>query len=62
LAGSLFAKDWWVFEFWRYVFVRREVAKPAETAITFPPMQKGGSFNLDAIKAKIQAAMAHHGQ
>jgi arylsulfatase len=26
------------------------------TAIEFPPMQKGASFNLDAVKAKIEAA------
>ena len=25
-------------------------------AIEFPPMQKGASFNLDAVKAKIEAA------
>ena len=28
------------------------------TAIEFPPMQKGASFNLDAVKAKIEAARA----
>ena len=28
------------------------------TAIEFPPMQKGASFNLDAVKAKIAAAHA----
>ncbi len=32
------------------------------TAIEFPPMQKGASFNLDAVKEKIRAAMAAHGQ
>jgi arylsulfatase len=26
------------------------------TAVEFPPMQKGASFNLEAVKAKIQAA------
>ena len=26
------------------------------TAVEFPPMQKGASFNLDAVKAKIAAA------
>jgi hypothetical protein len=26
------------------------------TAIEFPPMQKGASFNLDAVKAKIAEA------
>jgi arylsulfatase len=26
------------------------------TAVEFPPMQKGASFNLDAVKAQIEAA------
>jgi len=34
------------------------VEKLAMTAIEFPPMQKGASFNLDAVKAKIAAAAA----
>jgi arylsulfatase len=34
------------------------VAKLATTAIEYPPMQKGASFNLDAVKAKIAEAMA----
>ena len=57
LQGSLFAKDWWVYEFWRFVFVQQEVAKLAQTAIEFPPMQKGASFNLEAVKAQIEKAM-----
>ena len=56
LVQSLFAKDWWVFEFWRYVFAQQEVAKLAQTAIEFPPMQKGASFNLEAVKAQIEEA------
>jgi len=28
----------------------------AMTAIEFPPMQKGASFNLGSVKAKIEAA------
>jgi len=50
--------DWFLYEFWRFVFVQQEVAKLAMTAIEYPPMQKGASFNLDAVKAKIAAAMA----
>ena len=49
--------DWFQYEFWRFVFVQQEVAKLAMTAIEFPPMQKGASFNLDAVKAKIEEAM-----
>jgi hypothetical protein len=40
------------------VFVQQEVGKLAQTAIEFPPMQKGASSNLDAVKAKIEAARA----
>jgi len=60
LQGSLFVKDWWVYEFWRFVFVQQEVAKLAQTAIEFPPMQKGASFNLEAVKAQIEKAAAAH--
>jgi arylsulfatase len=38
--------------------VQQEVAKAAQTLIDFPPMQKGASFNLEAVKAQIQAAIA----
>jgi arylsulfatase len=48
--------DWFKYEFWRFVFVQQEVLKLATTAIEFPPMQKGASFNLDAVKARIEAA------
>ncbi len=54
---SLFVKDWWVNEFWRFVFVQQEVAKLAQTAIEFPPMQKGASFNLEAVKEQVQRAI-----
>jgi arylsulfatase len=47
---------------WRTVFLQQEVAKLAKTAIDFPPMQEAASFNLDAVKKKIQAAAAGHGQ
>lgn len=50
--------QWFLYQFWRFVFVQQEVAKLAETAIEFPPMQKGASFNLDAVKAQIEAARA----
>jgi arylsulfatase len=48
--------DWFKYEFWRFVFVQQEVEKLAKTAIEFPPMQRGASFNLDAVKAQIEAA------
>ena len=52
--GSISYYNWFVYEFWRFVFVQQEVAKLAQTAIEFPPMQKGASFNLEAVKAQIE--------
>ena len=48
--------DWFKYEFWRFVFVQQQVEKLAMTAVEFPPMQKGASFNLEAVKAKIAEA------
>ena len=59
-GGSLAYYNWFVTEFWRFQFVQQEVAKVAQTAIDFPPMQPGASFNLEAVKAQIQKAMAAH--
>ena len=47
-------------QFWRFVLVQKEVGKLALTAIDFPPMQDPASFNLSAIKAKIQAMIKEH--
>ena len=58
--GSQNYFTWFQYEFWRFVFVQQEVTKLAMTAIEYPPMQKGASFNLDAVKAKIEAAIAAH--
>jgi arylsulfatase len=55
--GSYQYVNWFLYEFWRFQFVQKEVAKVAATAIEFPPMQKGASFNLDAVKEQIQHAM-----
>jgi arylsulfatase len=54
--GSQEYFGWFKYEFWRFVFVQQEVGKLAKTAIEFPPMQGGASFNLDAVKAQIEAA------
>ena len=60
--GSLAYYNWFLYEFWRFQFVQKEVAKVAQTAIEFPPMQPGASFNLEAVKAQIEKARAAHGQ
>jgi arylsulfatase len=56
--GSISYYNWFVNEFWRFVLVQQVVGKLAQTAIDFPPMQPGASFNLEAIKAQIQKAMS----
>jgi arylsulfatase len=62
-TGSVEYFQWFKFEFWRFVYVQEEVAKLAQTAIEFPPMQKGASFNLEAVKELIQkAAQIHAGK
>jgi arylsulfatase A-like enzyme len=49
--------DWFKFQFWRFVFVQQLVAKEAQTFLDFPPMQRGASFNLDALKAEMAKRM-----
>jgi arylsulfatase A-like enzyme len=60
ISGSLAFYNWFAYEFWRFVLVQEVVGKLAETAIEFPPMQKGASFNLEAVKEQIEKAMASH--
>ena len=54
LTGSLAFYNWYAYEFWRFVFVKDEVAKAAQTFLDFPPMQKGASFNLEALKQELE--------
>jgi arylsulfatase A-like enzyme len=60
LSGSLAFYNWFVDQFWRFVLVQEVVGKGAETFVQFPPMQKGASFNMDAVKAQIEKAIASH--
>jgi arylsulfatase len=50
--------DWFKYQFWRFVFVQQLVGKELQTFLDFPPMQRGASFNLDAVKAEMQKRMA----
>jgi arylsulfatase len=56
-GGSQQYFDWFKFEFWRFVFVQQQVGKLAQTALEYPPMQRGASFNLDALKAELAKKM-----
>ena len=60
LTGSLEYMQWFLFAFWRFVFVQDVVEKFAKTFIEFPPLQKPASFNLAAVKEQVQAAALAH--
>jgi len=49
--------DWFKYEFWRFVFVQDVVGKELQTFLEYPPMQKGASFNLEAVKAEMTKKM-----
>ena len=55
--GSLDYYNWFINEFWRFVFVQQEVAKYAQTFLDYPPMQEGASFNMSALKAELEKKM-----
>jgi arylsulfatase len=57
-GSLLFFSDWFMYQFWRFVFVQQVMAKEIQTFLEFPPMQRGASFNLDALKAEMAAKMA----
>src|SRR5206468_9772018 len=49
--------SWFQYEFWRFVFVQQVMGKEIQTFLDYPPMQRGASFNLDAIKAEMGKKM-----
>jgi len=55
--GSIAYYNWFAYEFWRFTFVQQEVGKAAMTFLEYPPMQKGASFNLEALKAELEKKM-----
>ena len=58
-----YGNDFYAREFWRFVLVQQKVAALAQTAIDYPPMQSPASFNLQAIKEKIdQVIRSREGQ
>jgi len=55
--GSLAYYNWFAYEFWRFVDAQQEVGKVAQSFLEFPPMQKGASFNMEALKEKLVEEM-----
>ena len=58
-APSATCNDFFAREFWRFVLVQQHVGKLAPTAIDYPPMQDPASFNLEAVKKKIEEMIKH---
>ena len=62
-GGSLQYANWFTYQFWRFAYVQQEVAKMAQSFVEYPPMQRGASFNMEALKEKlveeINASRAH---
>ena len=58
MGAPAYMQDFLAREFWRFVYVQQKVGELAQTAIEYPPMQKGASFNLAAVKEQIEAAIA----
>ncbi len=56
--GSVQYWEWFKYEFWRFVFVQQLMGKEIQTFLDYPPMQRGASFNLDALKAEMGKKMA----
>lgn len=58
--GGGYMNDFMAREFWRFVLVQKKVAELAETALKYPPMQAPATFNLEAVKAKVEEAIKQH--
>jgi hypothetical protein len=58
--GGGYLNDFYAREFWRFVMVQQYVGKLAMTAIDYSPMQAPASFNLQAIKERIQELMKEY--
>jgi len=55
-----YGNEFYAREFWRFVMVQKVVGQLAMTAIDYPPMQDPASFNLEALKKKIEEMVKSH--
>ena len=55
--GSLDYYGFFVHEFWRSSSCSRRSGRLAQTFVEFPPMQRGATFNVEAVKAQVEAAI-----
>lgn len=61
-TGSLAYYNWFVDQFWRFVFVQDEVSKAAQSFVAFPPMQRGATFNMESVKQAIMEKINSQGK
>ncbi|QDU35846.1 Arylsulfatase [Maioricimonas rarisocia] len=59
IGDSMYAANWWTYEFWRFVFVQEQVAALAKTFVEFPPMQPGATFNLESVRRQVEKALSN---
>jgi arylsulfatase len=58
-SGSMeYFPRFFLYNFWRFVLVQQVMGKEIQTFLDYPPMQRGASFNLDALKAEMAKRMA----
>jgi hypothetical protein len=57
MGSFMYVPDFYMHEFWRFVFLQQMVGEYAQTFLDFPPMQRGASFNLEAVKVELQTRM-----
>lgn len=57
-GGSGYVNSFFAREFWRFIMMQQAVEVLAKSAIDFPPMQPGAEFGIQAIKAKVERAIA----
>jgi len=58
-TGSFYyVPNFYAHEFWRFVYLQQKLAEWIPSFIEYPPMQKGASFNLAAVKAEVDARIA----
>lgn len=55
-------QNYYIHEFWRFVQMQEKVAELAQTAVDYPVMQKGASFNLDSVKKHLKKTAGTVGQ
>ena len=55
-----YGNEFYAREFWRFVMVQKAVGQLAMTALDYPPMQDPASFNLEALKKKIDEMIRTH--